>query len=240
MEHGVRKTLNPSLSVEDRELCENVATVFIEHGKLWERLQNVAKARISFQKAEKWSTSTLISGQQHPRDNNKVVRRIALIAPEIFTHDVVVRPFKPKLPAPDARIGSTPQLVYCLTLLSNITPSPHTVTAMNEILDENDRNWLRTMAEDADEQAHLRSLTGKLIAEFINDDLKETAAVAEVVSLAPVLTQAHYRTLLNSFIDSFNKAKLLEFGLLDGLAQLIQNVQGGHLLPSDLVSMLAC
>ena len=54
MKHGARKTLNPSLSAEDQKLCEQVASVFTEHGKLWERLQNVDKATSSFKKAEKW------------------------------------------------------------------------------------------------------------------------------------------------------------------------------------------
>ncbi|KAF9277394.1 hypothetical protein BGZ68_009322, partial [Mortierella alpina] len=238
MEHGVRKTLDPASSAEHQKLCEDVASIFTEHGKLLELLKNDQKAKISFKKAEKWSTSALTPGQLHMKDNNKVERKIAHIAPEIFTQDVIFRPFKPKPPALDGRISSTPQLVYCLTLLSNITSSPHAVTAIDETFVEIDRSWLQNVADDVDEQSRLRSLPGKVLAEFIDDDLKETAAVAEVVSLAPVLTQAHYRTLLNSFIDSFNKAKLLEFGLLDGVAQLIQNARGGYLQPADLVSIL--
>ena len=54
MKHGVRKTLDPTSSAEDRELCENVASIFTEHGKLWERLANDEKARSSFAKAAKW------------------------------------------------------------------------------------------------------------------------------------------------------------------------------------------
>ena len=54
MKRGARKTLSPSSSTEDQELCEMVASIFNEHGKLWERLENVEKARSSFEKAEKW------------------------------------------------------------------------------------------------------------------------------------------------------------------------------------------
>ena len=54
MQHGARKTLSPSLSVEDQKLCEEVASVFTEHGKLWERLQNADKAKSSFKTAGKW------------------------------------------------------------------------------------------------------------------------------------------------------------------------------------------
>ncbi|KAF9272883.1 hypothetical protein BGZ68_002014, partial [Mortierella alpina] len=170
--------------------------------------------------------------------NYKVERKIACIAPEIFTNDLILRPFKPKPPVLDARISSTSQLVYCLTLLSNITPSPHAITAVDETLDEADRNWVQTVKDDADEQDRLRSLAGKMIAEFMDDDLKETAAVAEVVSLAPAISQANFRKLLETFISSIKQATLLEFGLLDGIAQLIQNARGGYLQPADLVSIL--
>ncbi|KAF9922583.1 hypothetical protein BGZ67_010380, partial [Mortierella alpina] len=238
MKRGVRKTLNPSLSAEDQELCENVASIFTEHGKLWERLDNAEKAKGSFEKAEKWSTPALTPGQPHQGGSNKVVRKIAHVPPEIFVRDVCVRLPKPKLPASDARISSTPQLVYCLALLSKTTSVPHTVAVMDETLDEIERSWLQTMAEEADEQNRLRSLAGKLIAEFMDDDLKEPDAIVEIVSLAPVLTQTSYRKLLNHFIVSLEQATLLEFGLLDGLAQLIQTEQGGHLLPADLVSIL--
>ncbi|KAF9925343.1 hypothetical protein BGZ67_008722, partial [Mortierella alpina] len=209
MKRGVRKTLNPSLSAEDQELCENVASIFTAHGKLWERLDNVEKARGSFEKAEKWSTPTLTPGQTHQGGNNKVVRKIAHVPPEIFTRDVCVGVSKPKLPASDARISSTPQLVYCLALLSKTTSAPHAVTAMDETLDEVERSWLQTMAEEADGQNRLRSLVGKLIAEFIDDDMKEPDAIVEIVSLAPVLAQTSYRKLLNHFIVSFEQATLL-------------------------------
>ncbi|KAF9571948.1 hypothetical protein EC968_010485 [Mortierella alpina] len=166
MKRGVRKTLNPSLSAEDQELCEKVALIFTEHGRLWERLENAEKARTSFEKAEKWRYS------------------------------------------------------------------------IDETFDETERIWLQSMAEDADEQNRLRSLAGKLIAEFIDDSLKETAAVTEVVSLSPVLSQINYRRLLETFISSIRHATLQEFGLLEGIAQLIQNAQDGYLQPADLVSIL--
>ncbi|KAF9283870.1 hypothetical protein BGZ68_005057 [Mortierella alpina] len=242
MKHGVRKTLHPSASAEDQELCENIASIFTEHGKLWERLENIEKARSSFKKAEKWSsgcsTSPLTPGLPHPRDNSTILRKIAHVAPEIFPHDVILRPFKPKPPASDARICSTPQLVYCLALLSSITSVPPAITAIDETLDEVDRNWLQSIMEDADEQNRLRSLAGKMIAEFMDDDLKETAAVAEVVTLAPVVSQANYRKLLETFISSIKHATLLEFELLDGIAQLILHARGGYLQPADLVSVL--
>ena len=54
MKSGERKALDPSSSAEDRELCESVASIFTEHGKLCQQLENAEKARSSFKKAEKW------------------------------------------------------------------------------------------------------------------------------------------------------------------------------------------
>ncbi|KAF9934936.1 hypothetical protein BGZ67_003624, partial [Mortierella alpina] len=234
MKRGARKSLDPSSCTDDQELSENVASIFTEHGKLWKRLENGEKAKISFEKAEKWRSSARIPKQLHPEGDNKVESKIAYIAQEIFPEDVIVRPSMPKPPVSDARISSTPQLVYCLALMSNIPSDPRAVATMDETLDETDRNWLQSMTEDADEQNRLRSLPGILIAEFINDDLKETAVVAEVVSLAPVISQANYKRLLETFISSIRHATLLEFGLLDGIAQLIKDAQGGYLQPADL------
>ncbi|CAO3565079.1 unnamed protein product [Mortierella alpina] len=243
MKRGVRKMLDPSSSAEDQDLCGNFASVFTEHGKLWERLENAEKARGSFDKAKKWSAmcrvSTVASRQAlSGGSNNKVVRKTARLPPEIFMRDLSVRLSKPKLPASDARISSTPQLVYCLALLSKTASSSRADTVLDETLDAVEHSWLQIMAEDADEQSRLRSLAGKMIAHFLDDDMKELDAVVEIVSLAPVLTQTNYRKLLNHLIVSLDQAKLLEFELLDGLAQLIQNAHNGQLLHSDLVSIL--
>ncbi|KAF9272300.1 hypothetical protein BGZ68_002536, partial [Mortierella alpina] len=238
MKRGVRKTLHQSSSAEDRTLCENVASIFTAHGKLWEQLDDTDKAHASYDKAAKWRVSTLTSCQTQSGSNNKMERKTANLPPEIFIRDVVVRVTKPKLPTTDARINSTSQLVYCLTLLDNIPSSLTAITVMDETLDATEHLWLQTLAEDTDEQNRLRALARKLIAEFIDDDMKEPAAVAEVVSLAPALTQDHYRKLLETFISSTKEATLLQFGLVDGIAQLIRNAKGDHLLPSDLVSIL--
>ncbi|KAF9928092.1 hypothetical protein BGZ67_007171, partial [Mortierella alpina] len=87
MKRGARKSLDPSSSAEDQELCENVAFIFTEHGKLWKRLDSIEKAKNSFEKAQKWSTSALTPDQPHPEGDNKVESKIAYMAPEIFTQD---------------------------------------------------------------------------------------------------------------------------------------------------------
>ncbi|KAF9923624.1 hypothetical protein BGZ67_009725, partial [Mortierella alpina] len=233
MKRGARKTLNPSSSDEDRQLCENIASIFTEHGNLWKRLENVEKAKSSFEKAEKWNTSTLTPDQPHPRDNNKVERKIAYLAPEIFTHDVIVRPIKPKPPVSDAHISSTPQLVYCLALLSSSTSDPHAVAVIDKTLDDTDRNWLQSMAQDADEKIRLRSLVGKVVGEFMDDDLKEAAAVAEVYipddesSLQSILRRA--RVVVSGISEMVTAAKGLDLNqFLSGLEEIQDGLAGAY------------
>ncbi|KAF9944822.1 hypothetical protein BGZ72_001936, partial [Mortierella alpina] len=54
MKRGARKALDPSSFADDRELCESIASIYTEQGKLWERLESDEKAKHSFEKAEKW------------------------------------------------------------------------------------------------------------------------------------------------------------------------------------------
>src|SRR5689334_6079555 len=88
------------------------------------------------------SKSALAPDQAHPQGNNRVERTIACIAPEIFIRDVCMRVTKPNLPTSDVRINSTPQLVYCLTLLNNNSSSLDGVATMDETLEETESNWL--------------------------------------------------------------------------------------------------
>ncbi|KAG0349437.1 hypothetical protein BG005_010972 [Podila minutissima] len=163
---------------------------------------------------------------------------IAQLPAEIFSMDVVVRLTKTELPKADAPFATTPQLVYCLELLAKIQSSPQSASSADATLDENERYWMRSMMQDTYEQQRLYSIETKLIAEFIDDDLKEASTVAEIVCLGPVLKQSHYRKLLGHFIDSIGGSTLLEFGLLNGLAKLLQCARSGYLRQDDLVSIL--
>ncbi|KAF9275602.1 hypothetical protein BGZ68_010659 [Mortierella alpina] len=160
--------------------------------------------------------------------------------------NVAVRPsHRSELPKPDAPFISTPQLVYCLGLLSKLqTSSSHSTFTSNVdggALSEAEQHWIQTLSQDTNEQERLHSLATKLIAEFMDDDLKDSSTIAEIVCLAPVLTPPHYRRLLGHFIDTIENSTLLEFALVNGLSHLIQragHTTGGYLRPSDLVSIL--
>ncbi|KAG0352355.1 hypothetical protein BGZ54_002822, partial [Gamsiella multidivaricata] len=166
-------------------------------------------------------------------------RDIAQIPSGIFPQNVAKPVAKYDLPKSDERIASTPQLVYCLSLLSRASSlSSLSAVEIDEALDNTQRTWIQAKAEDADEQERLRLLATKLIAVFIDDELKAPATVTEVVYLAPVLDQGQYRKLLGSFIDGIGQSTLLDFNLLEGLAQMIQSASPGYLHADDLVKIL--
>ncbi|KAF9933774.1 hypothetical protein BGZ67_004145 [Mortierella alpina] len=246
MKRGLRKSLSPSSSVEDKMICNTIAAVFTEYGKLLECTGKSERAQTCHRKAQKWR-ALFPPGKVHPQERSSQGSRsdIAHLPAKIFPQDVAVRSSqKNELPMPDAPFVSTLQLVYCLGLLSKLqTPPPHTPSTSNDDngdLCEAEQQWVQMLSEDTNEQERLQALESKLIAEFMDDDLKDSSAVAEIVCLAPILTQPHYRRLLGHFIDTIENSTLLEFALLNGLSHLIQSAAGhtGYLRQSDLVSIL--
>ncbi|KAF9948303.1 hypothetical protein BGZ72_009772 [Mortierella alpina] len=237
MKRGLRKTLVSSSSVEDQKLCNDMVSIFTEHGKLLGQSGDPERARLCFAKAKKWGVAATPPTAQ-PNLESKTRKEISQLPADIFPLDLVERFTKTELPKPDASFATTPQLVYCLELLSKIQSLNQNAAGLDETLDENEKDWMRAMAQDPDEQERLHSIETKLITEFMDDDLKEASTVAEIVCLGPVLKQPHYRKLLGSFIDSIDQSTLLEFGLLNGLAQLIQSARAGYLRQDDLVSIL--
>ncbi|KAF9174643.1 hypothetical protein BGX21_011381, partial [Mortierella sp. AD011] len=128
-------------------------------------------------------------------------------------------------PEPGARITSTPQLAYCLSILSaKMDPSGGDQEKANAI--------------DDDEKARLQGMSTDLIVQFLRDELKKPDVVAEVVSLAAVLSQDDSRSLLQAFVDGINNSVLLEVHLLNGLAQFMMNTPHGNLDTDDLVKIL--
>ncbi|KAF8977200.1 hypothetical protein BGZ46_007571 [Entomortierella lignicola] len=137
------------------------------------------------------------------------------------------------LPGPDDDVAKTPQLAYCLHLLSIDETSTEYSTETNEA----QRLWI-TRVKDSEERKRLVALSEKILAEFVSDELKGPATVAEVICLAPVLNEDNYRKLLNEFIDGISHSTLLDYSLLEGLAQQIQFAHPKLLKEADLVSIL--
>jgi len=136
-----------------------------------------------------------------------------------------------KFPESDERLSSTPQLVGCLSLLQDF-PSP------DDILDPTARKWLQATMKDADEQERLHSTAKEVIRAFKRDEIKDAKIVAEVVCLAPVLNKDSFHDLLSEFYSGIDHSGLLNYHQVEGLAQLIQGADPGHLGADDLVKIL--
>jgi hypothetical protein len=173
------------------------------------------------------------SGSVHisPLDRQKQRRNIATIPTHIFPENVRSSVIEYKLPGPDERLINTHQLAGCLYLLQ-------TNRASDDILDPTAQNWLQTTKKDADEQERLRTISTEVIRAFKRDEIKDAKAIAEVIYLAPSLNKDAFQDLLSEFYSGIDHSGLLKFHQLEGLAQLIQGADQGHLSADDLVRIL--
>ncbi|KAG0205119.1 hypothetical protein BGX31_003028, partial [Mortierella sp. GBA43] len=164
---------------------------------------------------------------------SKIKKRptMAIIPANIFAENVRPPTVEHKLPQPDERLGSTPQLVSCLGMLL-VSRSP------DDILEPEAQKWLMAIKKDTDEQERLHALSKEVIRAFMKDELKDAKAVAEVVCLAPVLSKDAFHDLLREFYSGIDHSGLLNFHPLEGIAQLIQGANPGHLSADDLVKIL--
>jgi hypothetical protein len=166
-----------------------------------------------------------------PPDQQKQPQDISAIPTHIFAENEQPPAIQFKLPEADERLGSTTQLVCCLGLLQ-ASHSP------DDILETTAQNWLQAIEKDTDEQDRLKTMVTEVIRAFKRDEIKDAKTVAEVVYLAPVLRKDAFHDLLAEFYTGIDHSGLLKFHLLEGLAQLIQGADLGHLSADDLVKIL--
>ncbi|KAG0277026.1 WD_REPEATS_REGION domain-containing protein, partial [Linnemannia exigua] len=185
----------------------------------------------------------------------------------VFTEDVPKPAIRTELPGLQDRIEVTQQLLYCNRLIidgqlmflsaGSAAKRPSDVPAIEEAsattdtqesdnnglqeqkVDEAERNWIKAIGLNPIQQEHLRWLVAKVVEEFVKDDLKGSAAIAEVVILGPVLERDIYRSLLSCFIAKFEQDTILDVVLLQGIVQLIEGASPGYLEDDDLVRTLA-
>ncbi|KAG0220995.1 hypothetical protein BGX31_010315 [Mortierella sp. GBA43] len=242
---------------------EGVAMAYVDLGKYLDRRGYPTEAMALCRKAEKWGgkpddpgrlalqsrpTSMVQPSNDSPppvdsspqdvgpahasRVNNiRQQPQAAVIPHHIFADNVRPPAVVYKLPQPDERLSNTPQLVCCLSLLQ-VSHSP------NVILDPAAHNWLQAVERDADEQERLHALSTQVVRAFMKDELKDAKAVAEVVCLAPALTKEAFHDLIREFHTRISQSAILNFQLLEGIAQLIQGADSGYLGSDDLVKIL--
>ncbi len=245
---------------EDQTLRNQLAAVYLERGDVLKAMGNIKKASASYQKAEMWghaqaqerltppsrpssTFSSIRSGLlppaaflASPRHSSILSldspgRDIAQLPLPVFSDNVPPPIIQYDLPEADERLTSTSQLAYCLSLLSK-------ASLPDAVLHAKEQAWYQATADNAEEKERLRTLATEVVRTFVNDELKEIATVHEVVGLAVVLERTQFRTLLMKFVDGIEQSTLLEFDLLEGLAQLIQGAAPGDVEADDLVKIL--
>ncbi|KAF9087841.1 Transducin (beta)-like 1 X-linked receptor 1 [Mortierella sp. AD031] len=159
---------------------------------------------------------------------------------DIFVANATKSVIKSILPAkPRMRFESTLQLVYCASLLKDLPPSiAEADTTIWRTLDVTARIWALTTRRDSEERTHIRWLLSTLVAEFVEDSFKGSAAIAEAVILGPVLSRQDYRALLSCFVERFEQGGLLDIDLLQGMVQLLQSASPGFLVDNDLLKIM--
>jgi hypothetical protein len=98
------------------------------------------------------------SVQSHPLYRQKISKNSTVPA-HIFAENTPPPIVEFKLPEPDERLHSTPQLVCCLGLLK-IGLSPESTLKPIAV------KWIQTIEKDADEQIRLRAIAKDVIRVF--------------------------------------------------------------------------
>ncbi|KAF9353729.1 hypothetical protein BGX34_011404, partial [Mortierella sp. NVP85] len=247
-----------SKNANNQVVVEGIASAYIDLSRLLESHGYGTEAKTICKKGEKlggnlqdsparfsrptiaFSTTTITTESTHvvdPVDTAPVNQQqqqqqdVVVIPGYIFARNVRPPTTEFKLPEADERLNSTPQLAFCLSLLQ-------INWLTNEQLEPGIYNWLQTTEKDTDEQQRLRTMATEVIRVFKRDELKDAKAVAEVVSLAPVLDKDAFHGLLGDFYSGIDHSGLLSFHQLEGLAQLIHGADPGHLNADDLVKIL--
>jgi hypothetical protein len=175
-----------------------------------------------------------VATEKSPPDQqqSKDVSTVALTIPaHIFSENIPPPTIQRKLPGPDERLENTPQLVYCLGLLK-VAQLPDTK------LEPTALEWTQAVEKATEEQERLHSIATDVIRAFKREEIKDAKIVAEVVCLAPILDNDTFHDLLEEFYSAVDHSGLLKFQQLEGLAQLIQGADHGHLGSDELVKIL--
>ncbi|KAI8357916.1 hypothetical protein B0O80DRAFT_485072 [Mortierella sp. GBAus27b] len=237
---------------DDQTVRQGIAFAYIGLGKVLDAHEHQTLAQAIYKKAEKMGFKIQDQGQPtQSSDPSKpavltsgaaslpsAVQKygnlghgIVAFPSHIFSENARPPAVVAKLPEPDERLVSTPQLACCLALLKDSQ-------SLDSILEPVARNWLQVVENDDDEQERLKILAIDVIRTFKKEEIKDAKAVSEVVCLAPALEKDAFRDLLMAFYNGFNHSDLLDFHQLEGLAQLIQGADSGYLHADDLVKIL--
>ncbi|KAF9348872.1 hypothetical protein BGX34_002198 [Mortierella sp. NVP85] len=241
-----RKALIASKKDKDQTLSKRIASSYINLGTLQSSLGRSNKAHANFKKAVQWGgnieqsnlNNDIKSGnpaggkEEAQRESEATANgNVTLISQDIFSENVNPSAVAFTPLQADERLSDIRQLASCLSLLRLSRSSDDT-------LEPTAREWLQAVEDDIDEQERLSMLATEVIRGFVNDELKDAKAIAEVTCLAPVLDQQNFRFLLSQFYSGVEQSDLLDINHLQGLADLIRGADPRYLDSDDLVKIL--
>jgi WD40 repeat protein len=169
---------------------------------------------------------------------------------DMFPHNIKAPSALITLPKFGARIETTPQLALCIGLLSMACD---TVDQQNgqqhdqqhdpsqDMSPDNAAHldWIKAMKQNPIEHERTLWLGTCMVDEFAKDAFKDSAEIAEMVLIGPVLDKEHYRGLLSCMITAFDQSAILNVDLLQGLVQLVQSSPPDSLVSDDFVKILS-
>ncbi len=257
-------------TAEQKALQQSIADVHFERGEVFSRLKQWDKAKVQYEKADKWGHTSaqealkvLAQLPANPSQSFSSLSGLHKLTPsssaegistlsarqsatltsttektleeapafKFFLKNLPLIP--PALPQAGQSLRNTEQLAYCLLLLYLDQQEP-TSTAK---LSAEESVWLARVKQDQ-VASELGLLAQDVIRAFEKDEIKNASVVSEVVALAPVYALDDFQKLLNKFITKLNELTLLDFDVLNGLAQMIRHAPPNSLRNDDLVKIL--
>ncbi|KAG0215846.1 hypothetical protein BGX31_000752, partial [Mortierella sp. GBA43] len=201
---------------------EGVATAYIDLGKHLENRGYPNEAIAICKKAEKWGGNANDPGRLAQQS-----RRISMVYQGDDT--------------PSSTEGPKDAGSALISSLTKTKQRPKVAIVAAHIFQENMRPPLvqHKLPQPDERLSNTPQLvSNEVIRAYMKDELKDAKTVAEVVCLTPVLDKESFHDLLREFYSGLQQSGLLNFQLLEGLAQLIQGADPGHLSADDLVKIL--
>ncbi|KAF9919586.1 hypothetical protein FBU30_010786 [Linnemannia zychae] len=144
------------------------------------------------------------------------------------------------VPVPEtSRFHSTAQLAFCSSLLLKRPYfAAHSRGDINN-LNQAWMTWMSAMEANEDRKNRIFSLVSQVVTEFVEDSIKDSAVLAEVLLLGPILEYELYRKLLNCLIAEFENSQLTNVDQIQGLIKFVQCASHDYLDSDDLVRILS-
>ncbi|KAF9203906.1 hypothetical protein BGZ49_005900 [Haplosporangium sp. Z 27] len=149
IKRSARKTLKPNINVKDKELCNEIANAYDEHCMILSECPgNAERAQISRERARKWRYVEDTKDRLDPSGEGST--DIAQIPSKIFPNNIPRPVDRCKLPTLEQDVSNTPELAYCISLLSKDIPSETAPAETDRMLTSPDGSVNRTLNSTPD------------------------------------------------------------------------------------------